>query len=150
MRARVFASATVIVRDPPNHTSSLRVKVAMCNQRQVDSPLYGSMALLAQCLIWWCASIKKYGYTWHRMSLLRPGVIKQHKTGTQLCSACQVYNLFFWYWSIDYRAVDWWMTGGLISSFYHQVELSTLCHLQLFIICVCWVSNDVWVLKSMS
>ena len=28
---------------------------------------------------WWFASLEKYGHTWHRMSLLRPGVIKQHK-----------------------------------------------------------------------
>ena len=30
----------------------------------------------------WSADLqvnKKYGKTWHRMSLLRPGVIKQHK-----------------------------------------------------------------------
>ena len=26
-----------------------------------------------------CKFKKKYGHTWHRMSLLRPGVIKQHK-----------------------------------------------------------------------
>ena len=32
------------------------------------------------CLICWLAlSYKKYGHTWHRMSLLRPGVIKQNK-----------------------------------------------------------------------
>ena len=43
---------------------------------QADSPLY----------VWpdvWSADlhlfIKKYGHTWHRMSLLRPDVIKQHK-----------------------------------------------------------------------
>ena len=35
---------------------------------------------MAWCLIWWFArAYKKYGHTWHRMSLLRPGVIKQHK-----------------------------------------------------------------------
>ena len=32
------------------------------------------------CLICWLAlAYKKYSHTWHRMSLLRPGVIKQHK-----------------------------------------------------------------------
>ena len=43
---------------------------------QADSPLY----------VWpdvWSADLhlfmKKYGHTWHRMSLLRPDVIKQHK-----------------------------------------------------------------------
>ena len=30
-------------------------------------------------LIWWFASLEKYGHTWHRMSLQRPGVIKPHK-----------------------------------------------------------------------
>ena len=34
-------------------------------------------------LIWLFASLKKYGHTRHRMSLLRPDVIKQHKT--KLC-----------------------------------------------------------------
>ena len=35
---------------------------------------------VAWCLICWFAiAYKKYGHTWHRMSLLRPGVIKQHK-----------------------------------------------------------------------
>ena len=48
---------------------------------QADSPLY----------VWpdvWSADLqvyKKYGNTWHRMSLLRPGVIKQHKTKPSLC-----------------------------------------------------------------
>ena len=28
------------------------------------------------------ANRKEYGYTWHQKSLLRPGVIKQHKTQT--------------------------------------------------------------------
>ena len=31
------------------------------------------------CLIWWFANLEKYGHTWHRMSLLRLRVIKQHK-----------------------------------------------------------------------
>ena len=31
-------------------------------------------------MIWSFASLEKYGRTWHRMSLLRTGVIKQHKT----------------------------------------------------------------------
>ena len=33
----------------------------------------------AWCMMWWFASLEKYGHTWDRMSLLRPGVIKQHK-----------------------------------------------------------------------
>ena len=40
---------------------------------------------VAWCLIWWLASLEKYGHTWHWMSLLRPGVIKQHKTFIILC-----------------------------------------------------------------
>ena len=35
---------------------------------------------VACCLMWWFASLEKYGHTWHWMSLLRPGVIIQHKT----------------------------------------------------------------------
>ena len=34
---------------------------------------------MAWHLIWWFASLEKYGHTWHQMFLLRPGVIKQHK-----------------------------------------------------------------------
>ena len=50
-----------------------KIKVTICNH-QVDSPLY----------VWpdvWSGdcNIKKYSHTWHRMSLLRPGVTKQHK-----------------------------------------------------------------------
>ena len=35
----------------------------------------------------WCGDLQlfqKYGHTWHRMSLLRPGVIKQHKPNPTL------------------------------------------------------------------
>ena len=35
---------------------------------------------VASCLIWWFASLEKYGHTWHRMSLLKLGVIKEHNT----------------------------------------------------------------------
>ena len=56
------------------HKPQKKIKVTICNH-QADSPLY----------VWpdvWSGDLqvlKKYGHTWHRMSLLRPGVIKQHK-----------------------------------------------------------------------
>ena len=31
---------------------------------------------MAWYLIWWFANLEKYGHTWYRISLLRPGVIK--------------------------------------------------------------------------
>ena len=44
------------------------------------SPGWQPTLYVAWCLICWLAlAYKKYGHTWHRMSLLRPGVIKQHK-----------------------------------------------------------------------
>ena len=44
------------------------------------SPGWQPTLCVAWCLICWFAlAYKKYGHTWHRMSLLRPGVIKQHK-----------------------------------------------------------------------
>ena len=49
-------------------------KVTICNH-QADTPLY----------VWpyvWSGDLKvkkKYGHAWHLISLLRPGVIKQHK-----------------------------------------------------------------------
>ena len=53
---------------------------------QADSPIY----------VWpdvWSADlhlfIKKYGPTWHKMSSLRPGVTKQHKTNKQTITKTQ-------------------------------------------------------------
>ena len=44
------------------------------------SPGWQPTLCVAWCLICWFAlAYKKYGHTWHRMSLLRPGVIKKHK-----------------------------------------------------------------------
>ena len=62
------------------HKSLRNIKVAICNH-QTDGPLY---VWPAWCLIWWFASLEKYGHTWYRMSLLRPGVIKQHKPNQML------------------------------------------------------------------
>ena len=46
------------------HKPLRKIKVTMCNH-QADSQLY----------VW--PDVWSYGHTWHRMSLLRPGVIKQ-------------------------------------------------------------------------
>ena len=47
-------------------------------------PQTGPTLCVAWCPICWFAfAYKKYGHTWHRMSLLRPGVIKQHKPTNQ-------------------------------------------------------------------
>ena len=55
------------------------------------SPGWQPTLCVAWCLICWFAlSYKKYGHTWHRMSLLRPGVIKQHKPNQTLD-----YKIFF-------------------------------------------------------
>ena len=57
------------------HKPLREIKVTICDH-QADSSVY----------VWtdvWPGDsqvLKKYGHTWHRMSLLRPGVIKQHKT----------------------------------------------------------------------
>ena len=56
------------------------------------SPGWHPTLCVASCLICWFAlAYKKYGHTWHRMSLLRPGVIKQHKP-LPLCCNYPVYK----------------------------------------------------------
>ena len=49
---------------------------------QADSPLYVWPDV---CDLLICTCYKKYGHTWHRMSLLRPGVSKRHRT-PEICS----------------------------------------------------------------
>ena len=46
----------------------------------MQTPGWQPTSCVAWCLIWLFASFKKYDQTRHRMSLLRPDVIKQHKT----------------------------------------------------------------------
>ena len=46
----------------------------------MQTPGWQPTSCVTWCLIWLFASLKKYGHIWHQMSLLRPGVIKQHKT----------------------------------------------------------------------
>ena len=56
------------------HKPPRKTEVTICNH-QAESPL-----CMAYCLIWWFARLKNvWSYTWHWMSLLRPGVIKHHK-----------------------------------------------------------------------
>ena len=45
----------------------------------MHSPSWQPTLCVAWCLIWWFESLEKYGHTWHQMSFLRPGVIKQHQ-----------------------------------------------------------------------
>ena len=59
------------------HKPLRKIKVTICNHQSG-----GPLCVVALCLIWWFASLEKYGHTWHRMSLPRPGVIKQHKQTT--------------------------------------------------------------------
>ena len=68
------------------------------------SPDWQPTLCVAWCLICWFAlAYKKYGHTWHRMSLLRPGVIKQHKPIT------------LWYLQISISAVEYYV--HLLSKF---------------------------------
>ena len=48
----------------------------------MQSPAAGWQPTLcvAWYLIWWFARVEKHGHTWHRMSLLRPGVSKLTQT----------------------------------------------------------------------
>ena len=50
----------------------------------MQSPGWEPTACVAWCLIWWFAHLDEYGHTWHWMSLLRPGVIKQYKPNLSL------------------------------------------------------------------
>ena len=47
----------------------------------MQSPRQQHTVCMTWCLIWWLASFEKYG---HRLSLIRPGVIKQHKPRSAL------------------------------------------------------------------
>ena len=74
-----------------------KIKVAICSH-QADSPL-----CVAWCLIWWFASLEKYGHTWHQMSSLRQGVnkcLKQYSYQVQPHFARTVW-------------MDGWMNGVL-------------------------------------
>ena len=81
---------------------------------------------VAWCLIWWFASIEKVwsypgGHTRHRISWLRPGVIKQHKPNQthrflkHVCKALDISYLyiilFIWFtgrhWYILHRCFNW-------------------------------------------
>ena len=56
------------------HKPQRNIEVTTCNTRLSAHLMYGLMS------IWWFASLeKKYDHTWRPMSLLRPGVIEQHK-----------------------------------------------------------------------
>ena len=62
------------------------------------SPGWQPTLCVAWCLICWFALVyKKYGHTWHKMSLLRPDVIKQHKTNKQyiITMHCQNVRVVF-------------------------------------------------------
>ena len=50
----------------------------------MQSPAWEPTVCVAWCLIWWFAHLDEYGYTWHWMSLLRLGVIKQYKPNLSL------------------------------------------------------------------
>ena len=71
------------------HKPLSKNEVTICNH-QPDSPLY----------VWpdvWFDQLqvqKKYGQTWHRMSLLRPGVIKQHQTKTNKPNLLTINSVF--------------------------------------------------------
>ena len=57
------------------HKARRKIEVIICKITRLKPTL-----CVAWCLICWFAlAYKRYGHTWHRMSLLRPGVIKQHK-----------------------------------------------------------------------
>ena len=50
------------------------------------SPGWQPTLCVTWCPICWFALVyKKYGHTWHWMSFLRPGVIKQHKPNHHCC-----------------------------------------------------------------
>ena len=55
------------------------------------SPGWQPTLCVARYLICWFAlAYKKYDHTWHRMSLLRPGVIKQHKPSNHCMKGCRL------------------------------------------------------------
>ena len=64
------------------HKPLRNTKVTMCNH-QANNPLHVWPDVWSDDL----QVLKKHGHTWHRMSFLRPGVIKQHKR-------CKTHN---WY-----------------------------------------------------
>ena len=61
------------------HTYPHKSLSKICNH-QADSSFYVCDWMSALVI---CKHRKEYGHTWHWMSLLKPGVIKQHETQTQ-------------------------------------------------------------------
>ena len=63
------------------HKAWRKIEVIICKITRLTAHF-----MCGWCLICWFAlAYKKYGHTWHRMSLLRPGVIKQHKPNLYHC-----------------------------------------------------------------
>ena len=58
------------------HKPQRKIEVTICKITRLTT--HFMCGLMSDLLI--CKFIKTYGHTWHRMSLLRPGVIKPHKT----------------------------------------------------------------------
>ena len=82
-----------------------KIKVTICNY-QADSPLY----------VWpdvWSSDLlvyKKYGHTWHGISLPRPDVIEQHKPNLVFQGLQKVIN-------------DWKMCSTMLRQAYRRATL---------------------------
>ena len=107
-----------------------KIEVATCNH-QADSQLY----VWPDVLIWWFASSEKVwsNMTPTEMSLLRPGVIKQHKTKPD-SSHCKVLGQF------QTRMAKYWVTNITETLMANYI---TLLFLSLtFYICVSSASSN--------
>ena len=98
------------------HKPLRKIKVTICNH-QADNPLYVWPDVWASDL----QALKKYIHTWHWKSLLRPGVIKQHKScmhrNQKLAMLYLLTNLF--HYSSEY-VQDY--TGLLILQLFRRVR----------------------------
>ena len=83
------------------HTNPLRkIKWSSAITRLTAHFVCGLMSDLVICKRW-----KGYGHTWHQIPLLKPGVVKQHKTQTPLPRQI---------WLQDFKLLRWLLSTRLL------------------------------------
>ena len=95
----------------------------------MQSPGWQPMLCVAWCLIWWFASLEKYGHTWHQMSILRPGVNKQPKPSLIILIFIQA----FIEWSMEHNVLfqkKWGHYATGMHMFTVQISLKVQWHVE--------------------
>ena len=122
------------------HKPQRKIELTICKITRLTA--HFMCGLMSDLLI--CKFIKTYGHTWHRMSLLRPGVIKPHKTKP---NQRKHYGLKFCLpdWQVAYLSAKWhvpcqWTSSRPILG-PGKMFYSLLCINFLYIIINFWVQS---------